>query len=305
MLAAVTAVSGFLQISLGGLVRVSGSGLGCPDWPTCHGRLYPPPTFHGIVEYSHRANGALFGLLVILVVVAGFWIGRDRLRGLRWLALATLATVVGEGLLGWQVVANLLAPALVLIHLAIALLILAFMIAIYVLSGPPPAVGPSAGFGRLALAAAVATYLLALSGSSVVATNADLVCKAWPYCGNGFQLDLGGVAGFDVLHRTVAGLVGILLVAFLLAALRREAGVPGVSRVAGLTLALLAVQVALGAAVAVTNEVALFQGAHLVVAAAIWAGVAALAVIGLRPAPGPARGIRDDARVTTLEGRTA
>src|SRR6202163_4399829 len=72
-LAVVTAIFAYLQIALGGLVRVSGSGLGCPDWPLCHGKPYPPPTFHAIIEYSHRANGVLFGPLLILTVVAGFW----------------------------------------------------------------------------------------------------------------------------------------------------------------------------------------------------------------------------------------
>ena len=54
LLAGITALSGYLQIVLGGLVRVSGSGLGCPDWPTCYGKPYPPPNFHAIVE-EHRA----------------------------------------------------------------------------------------------------------------------------------------------------------------------------------------------------------------------------------------------------------
>jgi heme a synthase len=305
VLAAVTAISGYLQIGLGGLVRVSGSGLGCPDWPTCHGKLYPPLTFHGIVEYTHRANGALLGLLVILVVVAGFWLGRDRAKDLRWLALATLLTVIGEGLLGWQVVANLLAPSLVMIHLAIALVILALMVGIYILSGPAPAAGPGASFGRLALGGAVLTFLLQLTGSAVVATDADLVCKSWPLCGGGFAFDLSGVAGFDVLHRVFAGVVGVYLLYLLALAIRRHGSTPGVAAIAWGTLTLLVVQVALGAGVAVTNEVAWIQAAHILVASAIWAGVAALAVIGLRPAAGPVPRIGENSRVATLERRPA
>ena len=305
VLAAVTAISGYLQIGLGGLVRVSGSGLGCPDWPTCHGRLYPPLTFHGIVEYSHRANGALFGLLVILVVLAGFWLGRGRAKDLRWLALATLLTVVGEGLLGWQVVANLLAPALVMVHLAIALVILGLMVALYILSGPAPAARLGRSFGGLALGGAALTFLLQLTGSAVVATDADLVCKSWPLCGGGFALDFSGVAGFDVLHRVFAGVVGVYLVYLLALAIRRHGSVRAVAVTAWSTLALLLVQVALGAGAALTNEVAWIQGAHVMVASAVWAGVAALAVIGLRPAAGPVREIEENSRVTTLESRPA
>jgi len=295
-LVAVTAMSGYLQVTLGGLVRVSGSGLGCPDWPTCYGKPYPPPTLHAIIEYSHRANGAVFGLLVILTVLAGFWLYRGRRTPVTWLTVATLATVVGEGLLGWQVVANLLAPVLVLVHLAIALLILGLMVATYILAGSAPATVADRGFGRLAGAAAALTFILLLTGSSVVATKADEVCKSWPLCGNGLAFDFGGAAAFAMLHRLTAGAVGVFLVYVLVAALSRQ------RLLAGLTLLLLAVQVALGALVATTAEVALWQGAHIAVASAVWAGVVALAVLALRPA---AVAVRDDARMSALEGRPA
>src|ERR1700694_5601774 len=134
LLAGITALSGYLQIVLGGLVRVSGSGLGCPDWPTCYGKPYPPANFHSIVEYSHRANGVLFGLLLILTVVAGFWLYRGRRTPITWLTLATLLAVVGEGLLGAVVVAQQLKPVLVLVHLATALVILGLLVAVFLLA---------------------------------------------------------------------------------------------------------------------------------------------------------------------------
>lgn len=305
-LVGITALSGYLQITLGGLVRVSGSGLGCPDWPTCYGRPYPPPTFHAVVEYSHRANGALFGLLVILTVLAGLWLYRGRRTPVTWLTLATLLTVVGEGLLGWQVVANLLAPVLVLVHLAIALVILALMVAIFILAAPPrPTPFPNRAFARLALVAAGLTYLMLLTGSSVVATNADLVCKAWPLCGNGLAPDFSGVAFFDMLHRLTVGVVSLLLLHLLTWALRRYRHVPGVGLVAGGTLILLVLQIALGAMVALTAEQAVAQGGHIVLASAVWAGVVALAVTALRPAAGSVPEIGDDSRVTALERRPA
>ena len=307
-LVGITALSGYLQITLGGLVRVSGSGLGCPDWPTCYGRPYPPPTFHAIVEYSHRANGALFGLLVVLTVVAGLWLYRGRRTPITWLTVATLATVVGEGLLGWQVVASVLAPVLVLVHLAIALVILALMVALFVLSASPTAAFPDRGFGRLAGLAVGLTYLLLLTGSAVVATNADLVCKSWPLCGGGFSFDFNGVALFATVHRLTVGAVSLLLLHLLTKALLRFRQVPGVTLVAAFTLALLGVQVAVGALVAISGDVALFQGAHVALGSAVWAGVVALAVIALRPASEGAAEIGDDSRVSaqrSVEGGPA
>ena len=305
-LAGITALSGYLQITLGGLVRVSGSGLGCPDWPTCYGKPYPPPTFHAIVEYSHRADGALFGLLVILTLVAGFWLYRGRRTTVTWLTLATLLTVVAEGLLGWQVVANLLAPVLVLVHLAIALVILALMVAIFILAGPAPAAAfPDRPFARLALLAAGLTYLMLLTGSAVVATSADLVCKSWPLCGSGFSPDFSGVAFFDTLHRLTVGAVTLVLLFLLTSALRRHRQVQGVGAFAGGTLVLLLAQIVLGALVAVTGEQAVLQGGHIMLASAVWAGVVALAVISLRPAADRSSEIGDDSRVTALERRPA
>jgi heme A synthase len=306
VLAGITALSGYLQITLGGLVRVSGSGLGCPDWPTCYGKPYPPPTFHAIVEYSHRANGALFGLLVILTVLAGFWLYRGRRTPVTWLTVAALLTVVAEGLLGWQVVATVLAPVLVLVHLAIALVILALMVAIFMLAAPAPATAfPDRSFARLSLVATGLTYLMLLTGSSVVATNADLVCKSWPLCGDGLTPDFSGVAVFAMLHRFTVGIVSLILLYLLTWALRRYRHIPGVGLVAGGTLLLLVAQVLLGALVAVTSEQALLQGAHVVVASAVWAGIVALAVISVRPAAGAVPEIGDDSRVTALERRPA
>ena len=68
-LAVLTAVFAYAQIALGGVVRVSGSGLGCPDWPLCHGRPYPPADAHAIIEYSHRAVGSVTGVLIIATVI--------------------------------------------------------------------------------------------------------------------------------------------------------------------------------------------------------------------------------------------
>lgn len=268
-LAAVTAVSGYLQIVLGALVRVSGSGLGCPDWPTCYGRLYPPANLHSILEYSHRTNGALFGLLLIVTVAAGFWLYRG--GPVAWLSSTTLAVVVGEGLLGWQVVANLLAPVLVLVHLAIALLILALLVGIVILAVPSARSGETGrSVYRTGLAASAATYVMLLSGGSVVATRADDVCKAWPLCGGGFAVDLSNPAAFDVLHRGLVFFVSLLLVYLLLRS--RTA-------LAWLTLVLLVAQIAVGAVTAVTSDLAFFQGLHVALASAIFAGVVGVTVL--------------------------
>src|SRR5258708_32518108 len=116
-LALVTAIFAYLQIALGGLVRVSGSGLGCPDWPLCHGRPYPPADPHAIIEYSHRAVGSVTGILIIATVVLA-WVGfRSRRPIVAWLATASLIGAVGEGVLGGGVGATAPQHWLVVVHL--------------------------------------------------------------------------------------------------------------------------------------------------------------------------------------------
>src|SRR5260221_4505519 len=136
-LALVTAAFAYLQIALGGLVRVSGSGLGCPDWPLCHGRPYPPADAHAIIEYSHRAVGTVTGLLIIATVVLAWVVFRTRRPLVAWIATASLIGVVGEGALGGIVVANELQPWLVVVHLRLALMILRFLVASAVLARAP------------------------------------------------------------------------------------------------------------------------------------------------------------------------
>src|ERR1700704_4703902 len=136
-LAVVTALFAYLQIALGGVVRVSGSGLGCPDWPLCNGRPYPPADAHAIIEYSHRAVGSVTGVLIIATVAMAWVVWRTRRPVVAWLATASLIGVVGEGLLGAGVVANDLASWLVLIHLGLAMIILGFLVAAAVMAMPP------------------------------------------------------------------------------------------------------------------------------------------------------------------------
>ena len=289
-LAVVTALFAYLQIALGGVVRVSGSGLGCPDWPLCHGRPYPPADIHAIIEYSHRAVGSVTGVLIIATVIMAWAVFRTRRPRVAWLAAASLIGVVGEGALGGVVVAHDLAPWLVVVHLGLAMTILGFLVATAVLAMPPSDGKPSRNFRWLAALSVVATFVMLLTGSTVVASQADRLCRSWPLCGNGFQLDFGGVSAYTMLHRGAVLVIGLLLVYVLMTALRQWPS-EGIGRWAGVTLAVLVVQIAVGAGAAVTDA-AFFNGLHVALATLVFAGVLATAVSTLPRAdrsPEPAR----------------
>ncbi len=273
-LAFTTALFAYLQIALGGVVRVTGSGLGCPDWPLCHGRPYPPADVHSIIEYSHRTVGSITELLIVATVILAWIVWRVQRPAVAWLATAALVAGLSEALLGAGVVVNELASWLVLFHLGLAMIILGLLLATAVVSLPEsPGVPRLRGWTALA---AAATYLLLLTGSTVVASNADNSCHSWPLCGGGFALDFSGANAFTMLHRGSVLLIGILIVYVALSALRQ----PVLRPVAIATLVVLALQVAVGAGAAI-KDAAFFNGLHVAAATLVWAGMLATALLTL------------------------
>jgi heme o synthase len=135
---------------------------------------------------------------------------------------------------------------------------------------------------RWARGAAAGTYILILSGSLVVGSGASGACNAWPLCGGGFSFAFDGLPSIQLLHRTLAGLIGLLIVVSLVAILRRHRREPAVRATVALTLAALAFQVAVGAAVVTLHLPAALRGLHLALASAVWAGTVILAVIAGR-----------------------
>jgi heme A synthase len=279
-LAVVTAVFAYLQIALGGVVRVSGSGLGCPDWPLCNGRPYPPANLHAIVEYSHRAVGSVTGVLIIATVVAAWIVFRKRRPRVAWLATASLIGVVGEGILGGVVVAQELSPWLVVVHLGLAMMILGFLVATAIAAMPASNGVADSRFRLLAFVAAAATYAMLLTGSTVVASAAHDSCNSWPLCGNGFAFDVAGVNAFTMLHRGSVLVIGLLIFYVLSTALRRWGRIDGLALVAGATVVIFGLQVAVGAGSAIAGG-AFFDGLHVALATLVWSGVLATALLTL------------------------
>src|SRR6202158_288011 len=279
-LALLTAIFAYLQIALGGLVRVSGSGLGCPDWPLCNGRPYPPADPHAIIEYSHRAVGSVTGILIIATVVLAWVVFRIRRPVVAWLASASLIGVVGEGLLGAKVVADQLASGLVLVHLALAMIILGFLVAAAVMAAPPSPGVPDQRFRRLMAVVTGLTYVLLLTGSTVVASSADRGCQTWPLCGGGFSPDFSGANVYTMLHRGAVLVIGILIVYALVFAIRRWGLRSGTGRSAAATLFVFGAQIAVGAGAALTDG-AFFNGLHVALATLVWSGVLTTALLTL------------------------
>jgi cytochrome c oxidase assembly protein subunit 15 len=114
---------GFIILT-GGAVRITGSGLGCPDWPTCGSqRVVAPWQYHAMVEFGNRIVTAIVSIAVILAVL-GALIRCPRRRDLTWLSWGLVAGVVAQIILGGETVKHHLAPGFVMSHFLLSMLLL-------------------------------------------------------------------------------------------------------------------------------------------------------------------------------------
>ena len=299
-LAVVTIAATFVLIAVGGLVRATDSGLGCPDWPRCFGRLVPPAELHAWIEHSHRLVASVVMVLVALLVVAAYRTGQE--RAVRRAAVAALVMVLAQALLGAFVVWWKLRADSVTLHLATALALVALLIYIgfraRYASDRSRRHGQDRGFVRLAGAGAGLLYLQMLVGSTVTGHLAGL---AYPL--NVLLPDLGpSVARIQLAHRALAMVVGALVLAIWVVARRTQRAHPTVTRLAGYAAGLVAVQIGLGLANVANRLSALTVVPHLAVGALLWGTMVALVLHADRFCGTPAR---DPAEPEPAPARTA
>ena len=112
-----------LIVLTGAAVRLTGSGLGCPDWPKCYGGTTPPLEFHAVIEYGNRLLTGFVGFAVIAASVLAFFRRPYRWHLALFGALLPLG-VVGQAILGALVVKYHLAPGLVMSHFILSMMLL-------------------------------------------------------------------------------------------------------------------------------------------------------------------------------------
>ena len=298
MLAWVTVASVYAMLVLGGVVRVTESGLGCgDDWPLCAGQWLPPLESKAIIEYAHRvAASFLVGPLIVATFI-GAWLRYRREPWIIWPAVAAVVLVIIQALLGGLTVTTELSGHVVMTHLAVAELTLACCVLLAVMAqrggmrdGPASwAAGKTRLFPALSLVAAVALFLILLSGSyltnsesatAIAPPTAIYACQTWPLCANewGGVFPGGKFALIHMAHRYVALVAGLFIIYALHLGFRGRTQPPVIRWLSMAALALFAAQVLAGAGViwaGFGNDVEV-RALHLALASGVWGVMAAL-----------------------------
>lgn len=277
-----TAIATFVLIIVGGIVRVSDSGLGCGPggsgfhgWPLCKGDVVPGVDLNSIVEYTHRALAGAVGLMILALVVLSWKRHRQFLGVTAGLLLLTLA----QAGLGGATVEENLEEALVAAHLGLAMLLLGGLL--YLWRGASGARAESGGPRVLAIAATAAVFCTIVAGGYMAGTQnygrpdyqlgdgAHHACgKEFPSC-NGDFMPFGQSRLVDIhlTHRAFMYLASVLLIARIVVALRRRVAVPYAYWLA----ALLVVQIAVGVLNVLLDEYEVLIVLHLALGTLLWA----------------------------------
>jgi heme a synthase len=224
-LAYATLIALTLIVLTGAAVRLTDSGLGCPDWPKCYGKALPPLSTHALIEFGNRAISGLVGVLTILTAVLAFTRKPFR-RDLAWLALSLPLGVVAQAVLGGFTVREHLAPGFVMAHFSLSMIILIAAVALAWRSRFAPGARPRAT-DRVSVW--LVRVLAPLGAITIVLGTA--ATAAGPHAGGspGQRIHRLHFKGADTLqwmvnqHATFAAVFGVIVIGVWLLMRRRGA----------------------------------------------------------------------------------
>ncbi len=309
-LVTVTIVATFVLILIGGVVRVSDSGLGCGaagsgthGWPLCEGGVLPADSAESVIEFSHRIAASVVAVLIVLLALKAY----RRLREHRLLVRGTIAAgvlVLAQAALGGLTVEQGLEDELVAAHLGLAMLLLGLLFVLRRGAETSPAPARQSVRGLRPLGIVTAGLVLAtivaggyVAGTEYHGTENQPVVGAHSACGSGWSaeqfpgcngqgaLSFGQsrLADIQLTHRLFMYLTAISLIAMTALALRRRAP----SRAFLVAPLVLVAQIALGAINVWAGKHAGLIVGHLALGTTLWATVV-YATATLMPASAPA-----------------
>ena len=296
-----TVCATFLLVLVGGVVRVSESGLGCGPagsglngWPFCNGDVLPGLELNSVIEYSHRLLASIVGLMMIALAVLA-WRRYRHQPGLVRASIAAAVLVIAQGLLGAATVEKDLDEGLVAAHLGLAMALLALLLYIWRASKPENVGAPAAdGGSRLRSVSLVSSGLVLctiVAGGYMAGTQnygradyqlgdgAHHACgKEFPSCNGDFlPFGVSRLVDIHLTHRVFMYLATIAVVALIVMVLRRRPSA-GVVRNAQIAAAILVAQILVGALNVWLDEYEALIVLHLALGTLLWATVVGLAL---------------------------
>ncbi len=287
--AVATSAATFVLLFLGGLVTSTGSGLAVPDWPLSFGQVFPPMVGGVLFEHGHRLAAALVGCLTLVLAL---WIAVAEPRpGVRALGLLAFLAVVLQGVLGGVTVLYKLPLAVSVAHACLAQLFFCLTVSLALVTGrrwqaaAVPTTAPS-GLPLLAGATTGLVFGQLVLGALMRHMGAGLAIPDFPLAfGRLVPPLVTEPVRVHFAHRVGALVVAGAVLSTAAVSVGRHRGEPALVRPALLALALLAVQVTLGALVIWTARAVMPTTAHLAIGAALLATCLVLALRANRLVP--------------------
>jgi cytochrome c oxidase assembly protein subunit 15 len=250
------------------------AGLACPDWPLCYGTLFPAQqmNFRVFLEWIHRLDAALIGLMAIVLVAYSWWQRRSIPNWTPWVATLALGLILFQGVLGGLTVTEMLRFDIVTAHLGTALMFFMTLLVMGCLLLPYQATGTIDKLPWFSLAASILVYLQSLSGA--------LVGSRWALHQCLLVTQLCSVMNIHLLGIIPATLMSLVVI---VAARRTPALSGSLRQLANLAGLLLILQLALGfATFRLHLQVEVLTIAHQMVGASLLGTLVCLTVLGLR-----------------------
>jgi cytochrome c oxidase assembly protein subunit 15 len=280
-LAIVTVAGVCLLTVAGAIVRLTGSGLGCDDWPNCNNeRFIDVSTGHAAIEQLNRLLSGVIGVPTLLLAIGAFRVFPRR-AGLRWPSVGVLVTILGNGVVGGLAVRGDLHPSLVQSHFILAMLSIGFgMIAVH-RSHPTP-VGDRRSVGVTTSAAALFAGLVVVVAAALV--TGTVVTGAGPHAGD----ETARRYGFDIstvaeVHSVVVWIAVVVFLALVITLRRTPAAYRRLSSNLSTWMFVAVVQGGIGYVQYFTDVPAVLVAAHVAGATALWVFTVRLVLSGFEP----------------------
>ena len=216
----------FIQISLGSAVRLTGSGLSCPDWPLCYGLWFPDQDklskitdvnyefYQIMLEWIHRFNAAIFIAPVTLLL---FFVGlkATKNRKIKTILYSIMIVLAMQGLMGGFTVFDKNSPWSVAAHLGFALGLMFLVIKIFLVSLRLKTIKPLPNKNKkifilyITIIIVLATMLM---GAIVSKSGSSLACDLWPQCSSDGDSLLQYNKIIHISHRFLAVISAIFIV---------------------------------------------------------------------------------------------